>query len=802
MLKFIRLARESEYLRKDRRPARKTHKSLPIAAITLGAIAVVLFAAGVWYWTGRSHNRPGNSGSTATYVGQERCAECHAEQTKAWRSSHHAQAMQVATDSTVLGNFHDTHFAKDGVQSSFFRKDGKFYVNTPGPDDKPSNFEFTYTFGVYPLQQYLVPFSRGQLQSFVVAWDSRSKQDNGQRWFDLYPDQRIRAGNPLHWTGRNQVWNYMCAECHSTNLRKNYDLATDTYATSWSEINVSCETCHGPGSNHVAWAQSHTSDSYKNQGASHGLIVDLATSRGSWAGSEPDTGTMHWKGQPRSHTEVQTCAPCHSRRHPITSAAQPGQPFLSGYMPSLLEEGVYYADGQILEEDYEWGSFVQSKMYREGVSCSDCHDPHAAKLPQVSLNAVCGKCHSLAKFGSEQHHHHKADSAGALCVNCHMPTRAYMVIDIRRDHSFRVPRPDFSIAYGTPNACNQCHKDKSSAWAADAVRKWYGPNRRQEEHFVAALDAGRRGLPNAEAALTELISDTSKPGIARATALNLLPQYLTPTGLPAVRAALRDGDPLVRTEAVQALEPLAAAERVKMAAPLLADPIRSVRIEAARLLAGTQANLLQESQKTALDRAISELIASEMVSAERPENHVNLALLYVQMGRTGDAESELQTALRLDPNFVPAMVNLADLYRMQQRDDEGQKWLEKAIAVAPNAAEPIHAFGLLKIRQKKYLEALDLLAKAATLQPSNVRYSYVYAVALNSSGQLDRAITVLENAHRIRPADRQVLFGLITFERNKGNLSSAAAYAEQLVQLTPDDPNARAMLAHLQGQQP
>ena len=789
-------------MRKDRRKVGKTQKkALPIAAITLGAIAVVLLGAVAWYRTSRSHNRPANSGSTATYVGQGRCAECHAEQTKAWRSSHHAQAMQVARDSTVLGNFDDAHFTRDGVHSHFFRKDGKFYVNTPGPDDKASNFEFTYTFGIHPLQQYLVPFPRGQLQSFVVAWDSRDQQQNGQRWFELYPDRKIRPGDPLHWTGRNQTWNYMCAECHSTNLRKNYDLVSDTYATSWSEIDVSCETCHGPGSNHVAWAQSRKNDPYKNQDAPNGLIVNLAPSSGSWAGSEPDTGTMHWKGQPRSHTEVETCAPCHSRRHPITGDAQPGQPFLSGYMPSLLEDGVYYADGQILEEDYEWGSFIQSRMYGEGVNCSDCHDPHTAKLLQVSLNAVCGKCHSLAKFSSEQHHHHKVDGAGATCVNCHMPTRTYMVIDVRRDHSFRVPRPDFSIAYGTPNACNQCHNDKSSAWASDTVGKWYGPNRRQEAHFVAALDAGRRGLPNAEAALTKLISDPNKPGIARATALNLLPQYLTPTGLPAVQAALRDGDPLVRTEAVQALEPLAAAERVQMAAPLLTDSIRSVRIEAARLLAGTQANLLQETQKTELDQAISELIASEMTSAERPENHVNLALLYVQMGRTNDAESELQTALRLDPNFVPAMVNLADLYRMQQRDDEGRKWLERAVAVAPNAAEPIHALGLLKIRQKQYREALDLLSKAATLQPTNVRYSYVYAVALNSSGQPERAITVLENAHRIRPADRQVLVGLITFERNKGNLSSAAAYAEQLVQLTPDDPNARAMLAQLQGQQ-
>ena len=470
-------------------------------------------------------------------------------------------------------------------------------------------------------------------------------------------------------------------------------------------------------------------------------------------------------------------------------------------MPSLLEEGVYYPDGQILEEDYEWGSFLQSRMYHEGVTCSDCHNPHSAKLRSDNLNAVCGKCHSLAKFGTEQHHHHQADSTGALCVNCHMPTHTYMVVDVRRDHSLRVPRPDLSLAYGTPNACNQCHQDKSIRWAADAVVKWYGPNRRQEAHFVEAIDAGRRGLPSAEKDLVALITDSQKPGIARATALSLLPDYLTPTGLPAVQSALNDNDALVRRQAVQALDPLPPQERVRLAAPLLTDPIRSVRIEAARLLAGTQPNLLQESQKTALDRAISELITAEMAAADRPENHVNLALLYSQMGRMNEAESELQIALRLDPRDIPAMVNLADLYRTQNRDDQGEPWLQKAIAIMPNAAEPVHALGLLKIRQKQYPQALNLLGKAAALQPSNVRYSYVYAVALNSTGQPDQAIAILQQAHQRRPADRQVLMGLIAFLRDKGNLPLAITYAQQLVQLAPDDPDAKATLAQLLGQQ-
>ena len=782
--------------------AKATPKRFPsVTAIVIGVLAIAAVAIALWRWNVGAGAHEAKSGPVAMYVGVERCAQCHVEQAKAWRTSHHAQAMQSASDSTVLGDFKDAHFSGDGVTATFLQQKGKFSVRTNGPDGKPQDYGLPYTFGVHPLQQYLVPFPQGKMQSFVVAWDSRSAEHGGQRWFDLYPNQKIAPGDPLHWMGRNQTWNYMCADCHSTNLRKNYDLANDSYATTWSEIDVACEACHGPGSAHVSWAERRKTGSYKSSDGGDGLTVNLRPAKGAWAFSEANASTMHWKGQPRSHNEIETCAPCHSRRHNITSDYQPGQPYLDAYVPSLLEEGVYYPDGQILEEDYEWGSFIQSKMYHEGVTCSDCHDPHSAGLRADNTNALCGRCHSPARFGSEQHHHHKPDSAGALCVNCHMPTRTYMVIDVRRDHSLRVPRPDFSVAYGTPNACNQCHKDKSASWAADTVAKWYGPNRRQEAHFVTALDAGRRGLPNAEKALTELVADLQKPDIARATALSLLPQYLTPSSLTVVQAALGDRDALVRREAVQALEPLPPKERVRLAASLLGDPVLSVRIGAARLLAGTPPNQLTESQKAALDRAVAELIASEMASAERPESHVNLALLYAQMGRPNDAEKELQTALRLDPNNVPAMVNLADLYRQQGRDNQGQQWLEKAVAAAPGAAEPVHALGLLKVRQKQYADALPLLARAAALQPSNVRYSYVYAVALNSTGQADQAVRILQQAHQRRPADRDVLTGLIAFERDRGNLATAIGYAKELVQLAPDDPGAKALLAELGAQQ-
>ncbi len=496
--------------------------------------------------------------------------------------------------------------------------------------------------------------------------------------------------------------------------------------------------------------------------------------------------------------ELETCAPCHSRRHPITNNLQPGQPFADSYVPSLLDSGVYYADGQILEEDYEYGSFLQSRMHRLGVTCSDCHNPHSLKLPSADLNSVCGGCHVPEKFNTPEHHHHKAESAGAVCVNCHMPTRTYMVVDVRRDHSFRVPRPDFSEAYGTPNACTQCHKDQPAKWASDAVAKWYGPNRRREAQFVAAIDAGRRGLAGAEGALAALATDVSQPGIARATGLSLLANYLTPSSVPALRTAVANGEPLVRMAAVRAMASIPPEQRLALAVPALTDSARSVRIEAARILAGISPKLAaEEPTKNALGRAITELVDSELASAERPENHMNLASLYAQMNRTSDAEGELRTALRLDPNFVPAMVNLADLYRAEGREDEGQELLLRAITAAPDAAEPVHALGLLRVRQKKYTEALTWLSKAVVLQPDNTRYSYVYAVALQSSGQAGQAIRVLEQVHQRHPADREIFIGLISFEQENGNLTSAIKYARELASLFPNDPNARKLLTTL-----
>jgi Tfp pilus assembly protein PilF len=740
-----------------------------------------------------------------SFVGGQVCAGCHAAETERWAGSHHALAMQKATPATVLGNFADAKLGHFGVVTSFSRSGDRFMVRADGPDGALHDYEIAYTFGVYPLQQYLIALPGGRLQALGIAWDSRAKEQGGQRWFHLYPAQRLPAGDRLHWTGRDQTWNYMCADCHSTGLRKSYDLATNEYATTWTDVDVSCEACHGPGSRHVAWAQSHAGTA-SNAGAPglsetdrQGLTNWLkATDTGHWE-MNPDTGIAR-RTEPLASAELDTCAACHSRRRVITKDAVPGTPFLDSYAPAYLEPGLYNADGQIDGEVFEYGSFVQSRMFQAGVTCSNCHEPHSLDL-RAEGNALCSQCHLPTKFDTAEHHHHPPGSAGAQCVGCHMPTKTYMVVDRRRDHSFRVPRPDLSASIGAPNACTQCHTDRPADWAARAIAGWYPQGRQTMPHYGAALHAGRTGAVDAEQRLDQLILDRSQPAMARASALLLLPRYATPASEAAIKAAIGDPSALVRSAVPRALPPSPPQTVIKAIAPMLRDPVRAVRVEAARALAGADPNAMTQDQRTAFDDAYRELVAAEMVDADRPEAHLNLGLLNQRRQKSAEAEEEYRRALWLDPNFVPALANLADLDRMRGQDQQGAELLRRAAVIEPNNADVRHSLGLLLVRQRNYTEALNQLRQATELAPDNARYAYVYATALNSTGAAAEAVGLLERTHQRHPTDPDVLVALVSIARNRGDIATALRYARELAGLHPADMQLRAMVLDLEKRQ-
>jgi len=734
------------------------------------------------------------------FVGAAECAGCHEQENALWRGSHHQLAMQPAANSAILGDFNHATFNYNGILSTFFRSGSKFMVRTDGPARALHDYEIKFTFGVYPLQQYLIEMPGGRLQAFGIAWDSRPSEHGGQRWFSLYPGQKITYRDSRHWTGIDQNWNYMCADCHSTNVHKNYDARTRAFSTSYSEIDVSCEACHGPGSNHVAWAKKK--GDWKKLDTTEGLVIALDESKGVAWPIDLATGNARRSSPRRSEREIQMCARCHSRRGEIHEDYVHGQPVGDDYRVALLEQDLYYPDGQIKEEDYEYGSFIQSRMFHVGVSCSDCHEPHSLEL-RATGNDVCMQCHSAQKYDSPKHHFHKMGSAGAQCVECHMPTRTYMVVDPRRDHSIRIPRPDLSMKLGTPNACNNCHTDKSAQWALDSVDHWYGHAARGFQRFAETLDGGSAGAPGAQQALERLVADREQPAISRATALSVLAGYAPPPTDPAVRAGVADDSALVRRACARALSNSDPSASANALAPLLRDPIRAVRIEVAEVLAGLLLDKFPGDLAAAFSRATDEYISAQQLNADRPETHLNLGLLYARENHFDQAEAELKTALSLDPGFTPAAVNLADLYRAQNRDEEGERILKDAISRSPNDASLEHALGLLMVRQKRSAPGLDLLAAAAHSEPGNARYVYVYAVALNGAGQTRAAIETLERSIKAHPYDRDSLAALVNFLEQSGDPAKALTYAQRLDELEPENPEIRRMLKelneHLQG---
>jgi Flp pilus assembly protein TadD len=809
---------------KTRRPSRapqppaapRTHhghaKSPRLPAVAVGIVAL-LAGAGLIAWLATSPvpeppppeepktaaTAPGTVGPAAVppraaprFVGSGACKDCHAAEYQAWQGSQHDRAMQHATASTVLGDFNDAVFRYAGIESRFSARDGKFFVRTDGPDGKPAEFEIKYTYGVYPLQQYLVEFPDGRVQALSITWDARPKAEGGQRWFHQYPDEKIDHRDELHWTKRAQNWNFMCADCHSTDVRKNYEARDDRFATAWAEINVGCEACHGPGSNHIAWARE------KPANAARGLTVTLDARRGvTWA-IDPATGNAN-RSRPKSgDAEIEVCAQCHARRAQIAEGYHAGRPFLDHYLPSLIAPPLYHADGQQREEVYIWGSYLQSKMHAKGVTCSDCHEPHSQRL-RAPGNAVCAQCHLPATYDAPSHHFHAAGKPGSQCVDCHMPATTYMVIDPRRDHGMRVPRPDLSVSIGTPNACTGCHADKPAQWAATATRNWYGRTAQGFQTFAIAFAAATRGSAEAGPALIALVDDSAQPPIVRATAAELLRGFPSAPMLEAIRRGASDSDALVRLGSLAAADAVSVEQLAALVAPLLDDPRRAVRIEAARLAAPLPSGMLTPAQQAAFDAAADEFIAAQHYNADRPEARTALGTFYAARGRPEDAERLLRSAIALEPRHVPAYVNLADLRRAQGRDADAEAVLREGLTANPGDASLHHALGLALVRLQRTPEALGELRRATELAPGDTRFAYVYAVALNSAGEVKDALKEIDRALKSRPDDRELLMAGALFARDTGAAARATAYANRLRERHPEDPQAAQLAREITG---
>jgi len=697
--------------------------------------------------------------------------------------------MAAATTKNVLGSFAGDSFDYAGIRSEFFKRDGKFFVRTDGSDGQIGTFEIRYTFGVYPLQQYLVELSNGRVQALPIAWDARPRTDGGQRWFHLNANERVTNTDELHWTRPSQNWNYMCADCHSTAVRKNYDASADRFSTSWSEISVGCEACHGPGSRHVQWAKSGAPSS----DSSRGLPARLDERRGVHWSVSAATGNAV-RSRPRTtDREIETCAQCHSRRSQIADGYEAGKPFYDYYRPALLESPLYYADGQQRGEVYEWGSFLQSKMYAHGVTCSDCHEPHGGGLRGGDgPNGVCASCHSSAKYETSAHHHHPP-SAGVTCVSCHMPTTTYMTVDARRDHSLRIPRPDLSVRLGVPNACSSCHASRAASWAAERIASWYGGDTaavpRGYQRFAEAFAAFERGSPIAQLLLRAVVNDSTQPVIARATAFSQLAAPSDRNTLQMIAIGLDAPDPLLRLGALRPLLMLPPPRRAQLIAPRLSDSVRTVRIDAAAMHPG-KAWVTDANQAAALDRVAQEFVAAQQYNADRADARTSLGTFLAVQGDISGAASELLSAIRHDPFFIPAYANLADVYRRQgpAHDIEAEQVLRRGLSLGPRNPALHYALGLTLVRLGRKTAALSELERAATLAPTDLRFLYTYAVGLYSTGNVSASLKTLDKILAMDENNRDALAALASYLKEQGRPELAKRYGDRLRALQLQDP--------------
>ena len=675
---------------------------------------------------------------TAYFVGSERCASCHSAEHKAWQGSQHQLAMQPVSRSTVLAPFAGETLKHHSKTTTFSIHNNQFIIHTEGPDGKPADFPIKYVFGLYPLQQYLIELSGGRLQAFTLAWDTRPEKSGGQRWFDLYPNEAYKAGDPLYWTGYQQNWNYMCADCHSTNLRKNYDVASNTFKTTWSEISVGCEACHGPASQHLLWAQQGQPKSQANKGLAH--LLDERTNV-TWMRNASTDQPQRSVARTTSK-ELDTCARCHSRRLQLTDNATAATPFADSFHLALLDQGLYYPDGQMRDEVYNHGSFLQSRMHAAGVTCSDCHDPHTQQL-RAPGDAVCAQCHNAGRYATEKHHFHPQQSEGARCASCHMPTHTYMGVDQRHDHSLRIPQPAASAKIGAPDACTSCHSTRDAQWAQGIINQHYPQPKASYQTHGPAFAALERGEAGASAQVTAIAQDRSLPGIIRASALRRLSQAGIAVDSTLLANAAKDADPLVRGAAAEA-----AIGDSAVLQPLLSDSMLSVRLLASQAM---------RQEIDAWTKANTEYIAVQRYNADRPEARANLGNALLARQDLQGAQAALKSAIELDVGFSLAYLNLADSYRAVGDETKAEQTLKEALRHGRDDIGAIQfALGLSYVRQGKYEQALAALADANRREPDNVQFTYAYAIALHDRGQKQAALSLLEKAVKRRPNESQL----------------------------------------------
>jgi len=672
--------------------------------------------------------------AAAAFAGSQKCQACHPQAFEVWSKSHHALAERAVDPVRDKVVFDPAREIKHGTQtSSAHVSDGKFELVTRGEGTIPQTYTPERVIGYAPLQQFVIPVSHGRFQISELAIDPEKKE-----WFDVFGAEDRQPGEWGHWSGRGMTWNSMCAACHNTFVQKNFDAAKDSYATTMAERSIGCESCHGPQAQHVAWQQQAVKPSRK----------------------EP--GFKRLNGE----QYFAVCGSCHARRSELTGDFVPGELFENHFSPVLPNETeTYFADGQVHDENFEYVSFLGSRMHGQGVRCTTCHEPHGGKL-RAQGNALCLQCHN-GKIDPAEHSHHKPNSPGGNCVDCHMPQTAYMQRHLRRDHGMTIPDPQLTKEHGVPNACNRCHLDKKVEWAAEAVEKWYGAKMQRPTQIRARVIANARaGAPDAFDPLLKLAREEIDP-FWKAVAADLLGHFAASRN--EARELLvqftQNADPLLRSAAVRALDSVSAQADVRAAVEkCLQDPVRLVRVDAAwalRASVSLESRAAIELQKYLDQNADfpSAVLQRAIFQMDRKQPELAVPLLKQAIGwdpnsvqlrqalataasQTGDsAESvkQLEKSAQLDPRNAQLRFSLGLAHGEMGHLEQATQAFKDAVALDPRFARAWYNLGLAYSKAERSAEALDALQHAEAADGTVADYPYVRAIVLANAGKLDEA---------------------------------------------------------------
>jgi tetratricopeptide (TPR) repeat protein len=678
--------------------------------------------------------------------------------------------MQPATAQSVIGNFAQGTVILHGATYRLSQLNGRYSVTESSLTGKPVQHRVEYTLGTRRIQHYLTTLPDGRIIILPITWDNVRKQ-----WID-----DADVGNPEEASGDPvQVWNKTCSSCHVSREQKNFDLERLRYDTKWQNLGVNCESCHGPGSEHVARATQTKALDAKTRVLLRQTIVNLA------------------RLDPARSTAV--CAQCHSFRDTYAPGYEPGRDFYDFFMPVMqyrlpAEDSAYWADGRPRWLSNEVFGLWQSECFLKGratcVTChSNSHDVNVERTPHVrpAANELCAGCHKAIAASATAHSHHAAGSAGSVCVNCHMPPTIVSLGTLMRDHSMSIPVPENTLRHGIPNACNLCHQDKGPQWAAQQMDAWYGGDRSRQKLIrrADAFGAAQKGAPSAIPALLQMLDDRSLDPMIRGNAVGYLGSFPSdPSAYDAVLRAFQDSDPLVRATAASAIRPRAAQrEAVAPAlASLLDDPVRTVRMSAVIALVAMGASKVPPENQQPFDRAKAEYAARAELYADNAQQQLAAGNFFLLAGDPDAAIAGFRAALKLDP-AVPAQYSLA--LALERKGDFASA--RKLIAAIPANDRQYDAAQRLLTE----IERQEALRGAAPAQAgTEAQKHFLDGEVQYQDGHYGAALTELEQALRLAPqapwTTKAQIYRAITLEK-----LARTADAEAAMQQLSSNPDAR-----------